>query len=35
MAGFGGSSSAADSLSTVPLSADTSQQQLLTTPPHL
>jgi V8-like Glu-specific endopeptidase len=34
MAGFGGSSGASDSLSTVPLGADTSQQQLLTTPQH-
>jgi hypothetical protein len=34
MAGFGGSSGAADSLNTVPLGADTSQQQLLTTPQH-
>jgi hypothetical protein len=32
MAGFDGSSGAADSLSTVPLGADTSQQSLLTTP---
>ena len=32
MAGFGGSSGAVDSLSTVPLGADTSQQSLLTTP---
>jgi len=35
MAGFGGSSGAADSLSTVPLGADTSQQQFLTTPQHV
>jgi RTX calcium-binding nonapeptide repeat (4 copies) len=32
MAGFGGGSGAADGLNTVPLGADTSQQQLLTTP---
>src|SRR5262249_7510795 len=32
MAGFGGSSGAAGSLSTVPLGADPSQQQFLTTP---
>ena len=32
MAGFGGGSGAAESLNTVPLSADTSQQALLTTP---
>ena len=32
MAGFGGGSGASDSLSTVPLGADTSQQALLTTP---
>jgi len=34
MAGFGGSGGAAESLSTAPLGADTSQQQLLTTPQH-
>jgi len=34
MASFGGGSGAADSLSTVALGADTSQQQLLTTPQH-
>jgi hypothetical protein len=34
MAGFGGSSGAGDSLNTAPLGADTSQQLLLTTPPH-
>jgi hypothetical protein len=35
MAGFGGGSGAADSPSTVPLAADTSQQQsLLTAPQH-
>ena len=34
MAGFGGGSGASDSLSTVALGADTSQQQLLTTPQH-
>jgi hypothetical protein len=32
MAGFGGGSGTADSLNTVPLAADTSQQTLLTTP---
>ena len=32
MAGFGGGSGAADVLNTAPLAADTSQQQLLTTP---
>jgi hypothetical protein len=32
MAGFGGGSGAADSLNTVPLGTDTSQQSLLTTP---
>jgi len=32
MAGFGGSSGAADGLNTAPLGAETSQQQLLTTP---
>jgi hypothetical protein len=32
MAGFGGGGGAAESLNTVPLSADTSQQALLTTP---
>jgi hypothetical protein len=35
MAGFGGGSGAADSLSTVPLGADTSQQTFLTTPRHV
>jgi hypothetical protein len=35
MAGFGASSSAADSLNTVPLGADTSQQPLLTAPQHV
>jgi hypothetical protein len=35
MAGFGGSSAPADSLSTVPLGAETSQQPLLTTPQHV
>jgi hypothetical protein len=34
MAGFGGGSGAAESLNTAPLSADTSQQTLLTTPQH-
>jgi hypothetical protein len=34
MAGFGGGSGAAESLSTVALGADTSQQTLLTTPQH-
>jgi hypothetical protein len=34
MAGFGGSSGAAESLNTVAVGADTSQQPLLTTPPH-
>src|SRR6266478_96440 len=34
MAGFGGGSGAADSLSTVPLGTETSQQPLLTTPQH-
>jgi hypothetical protein len=34
MAGFGGGSGAADSLNTVPLGADTSQQQLLAMPQH-
>jgi hypothetical protein len=34
MAGFGGGSGAAESLSTVALGADTSQQPLLTTPQH-
>jgi hypothetical protein len=32
MAGFGGSSGAADGLNAAPLGADTSQQTLLTTP---
>jgi len=35
MAGFGGGSSAAETLNTVPLGADTSQQTLLTTPQHV
>jgi hypothetical protein len=34
MAGFGGGSGAAESLHTAPLGAETSQQQLLTTPQH-
>jgi len=34
MAGFGGGSGAGASLNTAPLSADTSQQPLLTTPQH-
>jgi hypothetical protein len=34
MAGFGGGSGAADNLNTAPLSAETSQQPLLTTPQH-
>ena len=34
MAGFGGGGGAAESLNTVPLSADTSQQTLLTTSQH-
>jgi len=34
MAGFGGGSGAADGLNTAPLSAETSQQPLLTTPQH-
>ena len=34
MAGFGGSSGAGGSLNTAPLSAETSQQPLLTTPQH-
>jgi hypothetical protein len=34
MASFGGGSGAAESLNTAPLGADTSQQQLLTTPQH-
>jgi hypothetical protein len=34
MASFGGGSGAADSLNTAALGADTSQQQLLTTPQH-
>jgi hypothetical protein len=34
MAGFGGGSGAADSLNTVPLGVDTSQQTLLTAPQH-
>jgi hypothetical protein len=34
MAGFGGGSGAAESLNTAPLSAETSQQPLLTTPQH-
>jgi hypothetical protein len=35
MAGFGGGSGAADGLSTSTLGADTSQQQMLTTPQHV
>jgi len=34
MAGFDGGSGAAESLNTVALGADTSQQQFLTTPQH-
>ena len=34
IASFGGSSGGADSLNTVPIVADTSQQTLLTTPQH-
>jgi hypothetical protein len=34
MAGFGGGSGAADSLNTVPLGSDTSQQTFLTSPQH-
>ena len=34
MAGFGGGRGAADGLNTAPLSAETSQQPLLTTPQH-
>jgi hypothetical protein len=34
MAGFGGSSGAAESLHTVPLATDTQQQPSLTTPQH-
>jgi hypothetical protein len=34
MASFGGGSDAADGLNTAALAADTSQQTLLTTPPH-
>jgi hypothetical protein len=34
MAGFGADSGAADGLNAAPLGADTSQQQLLTTPQH-
>jgi hypothetical protein len=34
MAGFGGSSGAAESLNTAPLGVDTSQQPLLTPPQH-
>jgi hypothetical protein len=34
MAGFAGSSGAADSLNAAPLGADTPQQPLLTTPQH-
>jgi hypothetical protein len=34
MAGFGGGSGVGESLNTVPLGADTSQQPLLTTPQH-
>jgi hypothetical protein len=35
MAGFGGGSGAGESLNTVPLPSDTSQQPLLTTPQHV
>ena len=35
MAGFGGGSGAVDSLHSVPLAAETSQQPLLTTPQHV
>jgi hypothetical protein len=35
MAGFGGGSGAAESLNTVQLGADMSQQPLLTTPQHV
>jgi hypothetical protein len=35
MAGFTGGGGAADSLSSAPLGADTSQQALLTTPQHV
>jgi len=35
MAGFGGGSGAGESLNTAPLSAETSQQPLLTTPQHV
>jgi hypothetical protein len=34
MAGFGGDSGAGESLNTAPVSAETSQQPLLTTPQH-
>jgi hypothetical protein len=34
MAGFGGTSGATDNLNAAPLSADTSQQPLLTMPQH-
>ena len=34
MAGFGGGSGAGESLNTAPVSAETSQQPLLTTPQH-
>jgi hypothetical protein len=34
MAGFGGGSGASDSMNTVALGADTSQQPFLTTPQH-
>ena len=34
MAGFGGGSGTGESLNTTPLSAETSQQPLLTTPQH-
>jgi len=35
MAGFGGGSGAGEGLNTAPLSAETSQQPLLTTPQHV
>ena len=35
MAGFGGSSGAADGVNTAPVGAETSQQPLLTTPQHV
>jgi len=34
MAGFGGGGGAAENLNTAPLSAETAQQPLLTTPQH-